>query len=79
MWFRLYSFYLKNEILKIYIKLTTDLWQNFVISRDEWLGSVTMDKCRLCFDNLIKTNLSDKNTGCSGTRFDFGKMGGALP
>lgn len=73
-WFRLYNFYLKKMKFWKYI-LTIDLWQNFVISRDKWLGSVTMNKCHLGFDNLIKTNLSDKNTGCSGTRIDFGEDG----
>lgn len=29
-----------------------------------------MVKCHVAFDNLTETNLSGKNTGCLGTRFD---------
>lgn len=33
-------------------------------------------KCHLAFDNLMETNLSDKNTGFSGTKFDLGELEG---
>lgn len=70
-------FYLQNKILKIYIKLITDLWQNLNIFRGEQLGPGAMVKYHLVFDNLIETNIGDKNTGCfSGTTFDLGDWEG---